>query len=238
MNRKISICIVAVLLVFAVMGSAYKTEEQPSSVSPKAITYDVEKVFFGNNFAVGYVYSVFYSTDHSGGYDVITIPVHKVRADSDPSKTLVDNGDDLIKFQLGEDYRQYELHYPLDEIIPLGLSELKPGADERVGIAKIEGDVLTINYSGNPDNVKVIVFSKENSGKDLFDETHFLGEAFVANEREWKFVFDAGKPLPNMIMALVVYKDPREMEQYEKVHGRKYLALEIKPVASLQKSGR
>lgn len=107
---------------------------------------------------------------------------------------------------------------------------------EAINIVKLDGNILTISYDGNPENVKIGVFSKENGGKDVIDNSHFLGEAFLANEHEWMFVFDAEDPLPKMIMAQVVYKVPQEREDYQKRKERIYIALDIKSLASLQKS--
>lgn len=239
MNKKIGVIIAAILLVFAVISGCVGIFQQEASQdnSTQSVesdqrimaTHDVVTVWIVyvtsmSQSQVAYIVSYFENNE----YKVDRILSDHVKVYNSELKRVVY----LEPIGLGDN--QYLLYYPVDEILPLGLSELKSGAEDRVDIAKIEGNILTINYSGNPDKVKITVFSKENSGKDIFDETHFLSEAFIANEHEWKFMFAAGEPLPNVVMALVVYKDPHEMEQYERVYERKYIALDIKPTKELQ----
>jgi hypothetical protein len=126
------------------------------------------------------------------------------------------------------------IYYPSKDIVGPGISPLRNVDNTNIDIAKIQSNILTINYAGDPKKIKIIVFSKDSAGRDLMDNTEFLGEAFVTNEREWKFVINDEKPLPNMVMAIAVYKDRLEMEKYEQIHDREYLSLDLEHVANLQ----
>lgn len=236
MNKKLQICTLAILIVFATtslgclgLGDENASDNSNGNQEANTTEYDVDNVWIGYQPSFG-LKAVVAFDDRSEANKLTFRHFHLLDKDSNAVKIISSNNKKMIC----TDNDKCVVYFPKRSIIGLGLSELGASSYEVVNISKLDGTVLTVKYAGDPNDINVAIFSKDNNGNDVFDETHYLGEAFVADEGRWKFIFEADKPLPKLVMAIAVFKDPRETEKYDQTHGRKYIALDIKPTASLQ----
>lgn len=237
MKNRSKILIVALLIALATISIGCieldgkdTARSDNKGLEMKTTEYDIDTIWIGYHPDYGLKAVVMF--DDGSRIDKLTfLHFHVLEGYTDTLEIISSNRKKLVC--TGDN--KCVAYFPKKNLIGLGLSELNTNSDETVNISKLDENVLTLEYTGHPDSNKVIIFSKENNGDDALDETRYLGDAFQANDNEWKFVFESDRPIPKLVMAMVVINDPLEREEYSISHQREYIALDIRPTESLQK---